>query len=188
MAYFESEIVQIAVLAASGGLLLGLLLGYLWGRADGRRRARPPAHAAPPAPVAAPPPGAGTGVPLSALPGMSDAVAAKLAAAGVADVGALWAHGQDEDTLHGLCDAVQLEDFALRRWIAIADLCRVDGIEPQTADALVRTGVRSAADLAEANPDRVQNRLAKLAEEGGALEAAPARAAVADWIDRAASV
>ena len=54
----------------------------------------------------------------------------------------------------------------------------------ELADALIRIGVRSSGKLAGENPDRVQNKLAALVEKG-VLAEAPARAAVAEFIENA---
>lgn len=172
--------------AALGGFVLGWVARGLFARP------RAVAHEAAdeaaeetdtPAPQAAP-----SGEALTVLPGMTEALAAKLGAAGVRSVDDLWSAGHDREALHTLADSVQLEDFVLRKWVNAADLMRLPAMTPLLADALIRCGARGVAALAGENADRIQHKLAAYEEKNSVLGGAPDRAAVVALIDAAAGL
>jgi hypothetical protein len=168
----------------AAGAVIGFLLGYLW-----RGVARPPAAATADAPCATPvadqprPDAA-----LAALPGMNDALAGRLAAAGASDLEALRHIGRSHEQVAALADALRLEDFTVRRWVALAGLQSLEGVDVDLANALLRVGMRSTGDLATANADRVQNKLAALNDAESLLAHVPTRAQVVDLIERAAAI
>ena len=132
------------------------------------------------------PPAAGDG--LAALAGLPPALAQRLADAGIATTTQLFEHGRDPEALHALAESLQLEDFVLRKWVAVADLVRLPGVSAELADALIRCGTRNSVALAGENPDRVQHKLAAYAEKSDRLAAAPTRSEVVDLIAAAGSL
>lgn len=160
------------------GALLGFGVGYVYrGARAGKVRAEPVAPAAPT--VTASPE-------LSDLPGMTTSVATAMAAAGVPDLAALRGVGASNDKLLALADALRLEDFALRKWVNLADLQGLEGIDGGLANALLRVGVRSTEALGAENPDRIQNKLAALHEAEGLPATVPDRQTVVALIAAAA--
>lgn len=158
------------------GALLGFGVGYVYRgtRIKDASRVTAPTVTAAPAAVA--------DTRISALPGMTPSVATAMAAAGIDGLGALRAVGESDDELLALADALKLEDFALRKWVNLADLQGLDGVDADLANALVRVGVRGADALATENPDRIQNKLAALHEAEGLPQNVPDRQAVAALI------
>ena len=125
---------------------------------------------------------------LTAIPAIGMAQAEALYAAGVHSVAELRSSLPSEERLHALADTLGLEDFVLARWAGCADLMQVDGLAPDTADALLRVGVRSSAALAQANPDRVQNKLAAAAARSTPPGPVPDRATVVALIAAAGRI
>lgn len=73
----------------------------------------------------------------------------------------------------------------LERWRSMARLLRVDGVDPQFAEALVELGVDHLAALPEADAETVRDGTARLADENVIPEAATVEM-VRTWQDRAA--
>jgi hypothetical protein len=163
------------------GALLGFGVGYVY---RGSRIKATPRVVQPEAPAA---PAAAPTAQISGLPGMTPAVATALAAAGIDGLGALRAVGESDDTLLALADSLKLEDFALRKWVNLADLQGLDGVDGDLANALMRVGVRGVDALAGENPDRIQNKLASLHEAEGLPKTVPDRQAVAALIAAASA-
>lgn len=165
------------------GALIGFLCGYLY-----RGRSRQPV---------ATPPGQPEQIPTSSelpadtqigeLPGMTEALAARLAAAGAPDLDALRQIGASNAKLAALADTLRVEDFTVRRWVALAGLRGIDEVDADLANALLRVGIRSAKDLAGANADRIQNKLLALNEAESLPADVPTRQQVVDLIERAAA-
>ncbi|MFK7887435.1 MAG: DUF4332 domain-containing protein [Gammaproteobacteria bacterium] len=174
MVYFAA---YFGLFFAIGGLL-GFALGYVY------RGTKQPAVVRPQAVVK---PVAVASAQISGLPGMTPAAASSLAATGIDSLAALRAATDSDDKLVALADALRLEDFALRKWVNVAQLQSVAGVDGDLANALLRVGVRGAAALAGENPDRIQNKLAALHDAEGLPENVPDRQSVAAMIAAAAS-
>ncbi len=187
LAQLPPALQNIYVLAAVAVVLLVLIVMLIRrlaagsGGADAQARADDAAQTA--VPVTVP----GDGRPLGDLPGVSAANAQRLMAAGVGDVESLLAATADADALHRLADALQLEDFVVRKWVNAAGLLALPNVTPALAEALVRCGVRGPEALAGENPDRVQHKLAAWEEKNATLDGAPDRRTVAALIAAAAA-
>ncbi|MFK8016990.1 MAG: DUF4332 domain-containing protein [Gammaproteobacteria bacterium] len=174
MVYFASYFVLFFAL----GALLGFFTGYVY---RGMRRTAPaPTVASVPQPPLLPPDDE-----VAALPGMTAAVASGLAGHGVRSLKDLVELGTSDERLLGVADLLRLEDFALRKWVGMAGLQGLPGVDADLAHALQRIGVRSVADLATENPDRVQNKLAALHDAESLPAVVPDRQAVSQIIEAA---
>ncbi len=187
LAQLPPALQNIYVLAAMAVALLVLIVLLIRRLAAGTGGADARLEADEAAQTVVPVTGPGDGRPLSDLPGVSAANAERLMAAGVGDVEALLAATADADALHGLADALQLEDFVVRKWVNAAGLLALPNVTPALADALIRCGVRGREALAGENPDRVQHKLAAWEEKNATLDGAPDRRAVAALIEAAAA-
>ncbi|MEM6640600.1 MAG: DUF4332 domain-containing protein [Pseudomonadota bacterium] len=118
-----------------------------------------------------------------ALPNMTPSHAEALAKAGVSSVDELGALAGDQ--LARVARDSRLEDFVLRRWVGLAGLMAIDGIDAAQAQALVRIGVSSTAALRAENPDRIQSKLNALNEAEGLVETMPSRADIVRWVEAA---
>ncbi len=177
MYYFASYFVLFLAI----GALLGFAVGYVY------RGMRTPAVAAVRDERVTAPPAVASDE-LAQLPGMTPDAAQRLSASGVGDLASLRSACADDTALNALADATRLEDFALRKWVGIAAMQGLEGVDGDLAHALVRTGVRSVAELAQANPDRVQNKLAALNEAESLLAQVPGIGDIKAIIERAAAV
>lgn len=178
MVYFASYFALVFIL----GAFIGFAFGYFYRGGVNRRRAAQSESASAPAAAG---PAAVASDELLALPGMVPATAAALAGAGVASLDDL--RGLSGERLADVAGALKLEDFALRRWVGLADLQSLPSVDGDLAQALVRIGVRNAGDLADENADRVQNKLATLNDAEGLPATVPARGDVVALIEAAST-
>lgn len=160
------------------GAFLGFWVGYLY---RGRPAARAEAPSSGPDIDVAVAPSVDDDV--LSLPDMTPAMASALSAAGITSLADL--ANLDGSALADTAAALKMEDFALRRFVGLAGMQGLDGVDVNLAQALVRIGVRSRTELAAENPDRVQNKLVALNDAEGLLAAVPDRAAVEALISAA---
>lgn len=176
MVYFASYFALVFAL----GAFVGFAFGYFYRGRSNARSVKKGTTAKTKTPAVAPPPASDE---LMALPGMVAGTAAALTGAGVASLDDL--RGLTGDRLAEVAGQLKLEDFALRRWVGLADLQSLPSVDADLAQALVRIGVRDGAGLAGENADRVQNKLTALNEAEGLPARVPGRADVVALIEAA---
>lgn len=119
---------------------------------------------------------------LSIVPSLSVA-AEVLSQAGIMDTRELLA---DAATLSGrasLARQLQVDEATIRGWAASADLLRIPGVTPPSADLLVQTGVGSVEDLAKADATTLAIKLENLHLKQAPLGAPPPGAdTLREWI------
>lgn len=112
----------------------------------------------------------------------------KLMAEGITTTKQLWKHCDSEDAIYDLAEKIAVEDFAIQRWVSIADLLRIANIEADDATLLEATEIYSLQDLAAQKPQRLAEKLAKSNERESILPAIPEESKLASWIEHAQHV
>lgn len=92
--------------------------------------------------------------PVEDVEGIGEVYDERLDEIGVRDTRRLWA--ADAETV---AEAVGAAPGTVRRWQRQAELMAVDGVGPQFAELLARSGVDTIADLADADADQLLERL-----------------------------
>jgi hypothetical protein len=95
---------------------------------------------------------------------------------------------QDADGVAAVAEQVGIEQFVVAKWVCMADLLRVPGIDGQQAELLAWAGVDSAQDLSQRKPEILARALVSTnAQENRTVEA-PEPATVAGWVEAAGSL
>jgi predicted RecB family nuclease len=126
---------------------------------------------------------------LEDLGGLTRAQAHALRVAGVRNLDELrkaaYARGGRED----LASRAGIEEQAILEAARHADLCRVEGVGPDTADLLYRAGVRSVRELSERQAsDLARSCLRTLREQNRRRARMPSVSAIGRWITCANSL
>jgi predicted flap endonuclease-1-like 5' DNA nuclease len=99
------------------------------------------------------------GLPVRDIPGIGDAAAKKLAAAGVETTEQLRTADAD-----ALAAKTKLGQSDIQRWQHVSDLIRVPGVDPEYGDVLVDAGFSSPGKLAAAKPEEIMEKVNAKAE------------------------
>ena len=97
----------------------------------------------------------------------------------------LWKQCDSDEAVLDLAGKIAVEDFAIQRWVSIADLLRVANIEADDAELLEATEIYSMQDLAAQKPGRLGEKLAKNNEREKILNKLPDESKLAKWIEHA---
>jgi predicted flap endonuclease-1-like 5' DNA nuclease len=90
----------------------------------------------------------------------------------------------DPDERRRIARATGLPERELKRWRNFAQLMRIPGIGPSTAALLTEAGIENLAQLAEARPDDLLEKLSRAAEIQG-WQTVRSEKIVRRWIDDA---
>lgn len=112
----------------------------------------------------------------------------KLAAQNITTTKQLWKACDSEDAVYDLSAKIGVEDFAIQRWVSIADLLRIANIEAEDAILLEATEIYSLQDLATQKPQRLAEKLAKTNNRENILTDIPDEEKLARWIEHAQHV
>lgn len=126
---------------------------------------------------------------LEDLGGLTRAQAHALRVAGVRNLDELRKTAYASGGRRELATRTGVEESAILTAARHADLCRVAGVGPDTAELLYRAGVQSVRDLGEQRPaDLAQNCLRTLREQRRRRARMPSVGALGRWITRANSL
>jgi hypothetical protein len=112
----------------------------------------------------------------------------KLAAEKITTTKQLWKACNSEEAVYDLAAKIGVEDFAIQRWVSIADLLRIANIEAEDAILLEATEIYSLQDLATQKPARLAEKLAKTNTRENVLDELPGEEKLARWIEHAQHV
>lgn len=112
----------------------------------------------------------------------------KLAAENIMTTKQLWKACDSEEAVYDLAAKIGVEDFAIQRWVSIADLLRIANIEAADAILLEATEIYSLQDLATQKPQRLTEKLAKTNTRENILAQLPDQEKLARWIEHAQHV
>jgi predicted flap endonuclease-1-like 5' DNA nuclease len=122
-------------------------------------------------------------VSLELIDGVGPAYAKRLKASGVVSPQALLARTQDG--IDRFADQLDVSTGMIERWIADADLTRVDGIGSEFMDLLNAAGVGSITDLAARDADALRSEIVSLNADTGMGDALPSQSTLRSWISAA---
>lgn len=123
--------------------------------------------------------------PLDVIPDIELSTLSKLAAKQIQTTKDLWKHCDSDDAIYTLATEIGVEDFAIQRWVSIAQLLRVANIESADAVLLEATEIYSLQDLAAQKPVRLGEKLAKNNARENILEEIPDEQKLQGWIEHA---
>ncbi len=97
----------------------------------------------------------------------------------------LWKKCDSDDAVYDLATKIGVEDFAIQRWVSIAQLLRVANIEADDAVLLEATEIYSLEDLAAQKPVRLGEKLEKNNARENILSQIPEQEKLSGWIEHA---
>lgn len=97
----------------------------------------------------------------------------------------LWKKCDSDDAVYDLATKIGVEDFAIQRWVSIAQLLRVANIEADDAVLLEATEIYSLKDLAAQKPVRLGEKLEKNNARENILSQIPEQEKLSGWIEHA---
>ncbi len=123
--------------------------------------------------------------PLNVIPEIEPSTLNKLAAKQINTTKDLWKHCVSDDEIYTLATDIGVEDFAIQRWVSVAQLLRVANIEAPDAVLLEATEIYSLQDLAAQKPQRLGEKLAKNNARENILDELPNEQKLQGWIEHA---
>lgn len=122
---------------------------------------------------------------IDSIEGIGPAFQEKLAAAGVTTVEGLLETGATDSSRATLAEATGIPQKRIDTWVSMADLFRVKGIGRQFAELLVRSGIGSAAELANADAATLRTSLEENNAEKNMVKVIPSVDALNKFMDAA---
>ena len=119
------------------------------------------------------------------IEGIGPAYAEKLRGAGIGTIEALLEQGATAESRAVLVDQTGIDGVRVLRWVNHADLLRVVGISPDSAELLEAAGVDSVPELAQRNVENLVTALTETNEARNLVRQVPSAAEVTDWIEQA---
>jgi predicted flap endonuclease-1-like 5' DNA nuclease len=113
------------------------------------------------------------------------AQAAKLKAAGVATTFALLEKGAEPGARKGLAKQTKIAVKMLEGWVQLADLMRIRGVGPDVARLLTAAGVKTVAELKDADAKKLDEEIGKVNAKSKLSENPPSEEHLKAWIDQA---
>jgi Domain of unknown function (DUF4332) len=126
----------------------------------------------------------GAARPLDMIPGLPKDVIGRMDVLGLRTNIDLLRKCATPSGLNGLSKSMGLSADSLSRWVAVADLLRLECVRKNDFPSLIETGIDSVESLATSSPDELSKKLQEFQESG---EAIPLET-VAKWIDEARSL
>lgn len=122
---------------------------------------------------------------LSVIKDIESSTLAKLKDININTTKDLWKTVDSEDAVYDLAAKIGVEDFAIQRWVSIAQLLRVANIEADDAVLLEATEIYSLEDLSTQKPVRLGEKLEKNNARENILAELPGEEKLAGWIEHA---
>ena len=123
--------------------------------------------------------------PLEVISDIETSTIKKFSELGITSTKALYKACDNEQAILELAEKVRVEDFAIQRWVSIAQLLRVANIEVVAAELLEATEVYSISDLANQKPERLLEKLSKTNERENLISELPSEKDTNAWIQHA---
>lgn len=122
---------------------------------------------------------------LEEIEGIGPAFAGKLRAAGVDTIEELLTVGGSKKGRQDLAEKSGVGEGHLLEWVNHADLMRLKGVGPETADLLEAAGVDSVAELAHRNAENLATKLDEVNAAKNLVNRVPNAGTIAGWIEEA---
>lgn len=117
------------------------------------------------------------------IEGVGEALAAKLAEAGVKTVEGLLEVGGTKKGRVELAESTGISEKLILKFVNHADLFRLNGVGPQMAELLEASGVDSVAELAQRNAANLTAKMAEVNEAKNLVNRVPSETEVTKWIE-----
>lgn len=117
------------------------------------------------------------------IEGVGEALAAKLAEAGVKTVEGLLEVGGTKKGRVELAESTGISEKLILKFVNHADLFRLNGVGPQMAELLEASGVDSVAELAHRNAANLTAKMAEVNEAKNLVNRVPSETEVTKWIE-----
>lgn len=127
-------------------------------------------------------------MPVERIEGIGPANGRRLRDAGVRSTESLLLRGADRPGRASLARESQLSETRVRDWVNQADLLRVRGVGPQSAELLEKSGVDSVAELRNRAAPALAETLAKTNRSRNLMSRSPSETTVQRWIDDASQL
>jgi predicted flap endonuclease-1-like 5' DNA nuclease len=125
---------------------------------------------------------------LTSITGISEAIEAKLNAAGINNENDLLAEGATAEGREETASRSGLPAAQILKFVQHADLLRIKGVGAQTAELLQRAGVQTVAELAQSNASSLSAKLIEVNASSKFNAKLPNEQQVAAWIEEAKTV
>ena len=122
---------------------------------------------------------------LTSIPGITEAIEAKLNAAGINNVNDLLAEGGSRLGREEIAARSGLAAAQILKFVHCADVFRIKGVAGRTAALLERAGVTTVAELAQRNASNLHAKLQQINDAKRPTAKMPSEQQLADWIEEA---
>jgi len=146
----------------------------------------PPLEVKPPEAAAPPPQIPGElDRPIETIEGIGPVYREKLTALGIKTVGDLLNVGKTRDGRQDLVNETGISSNEILRWVNMADLFRIKGVDEEYSELLEASGVDTVVELARRNPINLHPEMVKTNMEKKLVRKLPTLEQVGDWIEQA---
>jgi len=146
----------------------------------------PPVEVKPPEAAAPPPQIPGElDRPIETIEGIGPVYREKLTALGIKTVGDLLNVGKTRDGRQDLVNETGISSNEILRWVNMADLFRIKGVDEEYSELLEASGVDTVVELARRNPINLHPEMVKTNMEKKLVRKLPTLEQVGDWIEQA---
>lgn len=126
--------------------------------------------------------------PLEEIESIGKGFGARLNALDISTVDELLTKCRSHEAQLAIARKMDLEEFVVHKWVCIADLMRVPGVEGQFAELLEASGIQSVQRLAEQDPKFLVASMRETNARETRTRPVPAVEKVTRWIDSAKSL
>lgn len=119
------------------------------------------------------------------IEGVAEVYAAKLKEAGIGSVEAMLIKCATPQGRKDLAESTGISDKLIIEWANRADLARIKGVSTQYSDLLEAVGVDTVPELAQRNPQNLNQAMVSTNESKSMVRKLPTEDQVADWIKQA---
>lgn len=121
-------------------------------------------------------------VPLETIKGLGPKYAEELGDAGVISTRALVERCRTEDAIERLAEQTGIGAALLTKWVAAADLSRIDGVGDEAMTLLNGVGVGTLDQLAKQDAGDLHRRAGDFVAETGVVSTVPSSETLTEWI------
>jgi predicted flap endonuclease-1-like 5' DNA nuclease len=117
--------------------------------------------------------------------GIGEAYAGKLTAIGVSTTQALLDKGSTPKGRKEIAEQSGISEKLVLEWVNHVDLFRIKGVGEEYADLLEEAGVDTVPELAQRNPENLNQKLAAVNQSKKLVRQLPSLAQVQSWVEQA---
>lgn len=126
--------------------------------------------------------------PVAEIEGVGEAVAGKLASAGVKTTADLLEHCGSAAGRKATAGKTGIDEKKLLAFVNMADLMRITGVAGEFSELLEAAGVDTVKELQHRNAENLAGKLAEVNEKKKLTRRTPSASEVAKWIEQAKSL